>query len=411
MLKLLGNIILIVSVTIGALAAATAYHVPLDAPDSAFEQEGEKLLTVKSPSGILIFRKERRFPREPGQLEPTRQCAISEHLQTHIPPLPSVSFGWQMYWGVVRTAIKGNYKKYEEGEDIYPLGPELYAQQIQALSRLKPAQMHKLKVDDETGLVTTPDGLPVALADSGDPLTPELLAELRKQAESDDPRIKQHYVVVREFSPTRWPGLFYFMGSVVGLLLGAFLVQAGSKPKEEEDEHETTGPEATLVSLHAKLSALYNELTGVGRGEEIIDSPDVDEVTPEDEPLPTPLARMAGETVPTPTEANATDLKRSDVAKDPAVGDKLKLILTRLEDAQKSEVVTFVEGRTDFIRQYGLGSYAEVMDRFAACERQINRSWAAAADGVYDESLDCLDAAIGLLEETQDRLWAVLKEG
>ena len=47
-----------------------------------------------------------------------------------------------------------------------------------------------------------------------------------------------------------------------------------------------------------------------------------------------------------------------------------------------------------------------IMDRFAAAERQINRAWSAAADGVYAEAETCLTTAVDRLDETAKTLSA-----
>ncbi|MGF1581679.1 MAG: hypothetical protein ACFCD0_20310 [Gemmataceae bacterium] len=374
MLKLLGNVLLTASVVVGALAAATAYHVPLDAPESDFQKGDGERLTIKSSSGVVLL-SEDEFAR-------VRQSARTKQLS------------------VDRSA------------------PELYQQQVKALSRLKPAQLEKVTRDEETGLVLLPNGLPVSLAAKDDILTPELLAELRKQGKSVDPRVKQRYVIVREFSWSRWPGLIYFIGSIGGLVLGAVLIRMGNKPKETNQvDHHTIGPEATLASLQTKLVALHKDVTGSDQkttdsvAQDGLDLPDVDEKVHAEAPSPIPDVQIAGQPIRREGEvgmANETVPSQVEVSEVP---NKLKMILDRLEDAQKLEVAGFIESRTEFIQQFGLGRYAEVMDRFAACERQINRSWSAAADGVYEESLVCLDAAIELVQETQERLRAVMAQG
>ena len=64
----------------------------------------------------------------------------------------------------------------------------------------------------------------------------------------------------------------------------------------------------------------------------------------------------------------------------------------------------FVEARSPLIAQLGLAGFAEVMDRWAAAERQINRAWSAAADGVYEEVVDCLTLSQTHLEEALNEL-------
>ena len=52
----------------------------------------------------------------------------------------------------------------------------------------------------------------------------------------------------------------------------------------------------------------------------------------------------------------------------------------------------------------GLGGYAELMDGFAAMERQLNRAWSAAADRHLPEALLCLRAAQPMVVETLRKL-------
>ena len=51
-----------------------------------------------------------------------------------------------------------------------------------------------------------------------------------------------------------------------------------------------------------------------------------------------------------------------------------------------------------------MGGYAELMDRFAGAERQINRAWSAAADGVLPESHRCLANVPEMMREAESKL-------
>ena len=50
----------------------------------------------------------------------------------------------------------------------------------------------------------------------------------------------------------------------------------------------------------------------------------------------------------------------------------------------------FVDARESMIPAFGMAAYAEVMSRFAAGERLLNRAWSASADGYLDEVAACL---------------------
>ena len=62
----------------------------------------------------------------------------------------------------------------------------------------------------------------------------------------------------------------------------------------------------------------------------------------------------------------------------------------------------FAESREALSTVYGLPTYVEVMSRFAAAERNINRAWSASADGYIDEVWACVERAEGFLKEAAD---------
>ncbi|MGB1016295.1 MAG: hypothetical protein ACPG4T_19315 [Nannocystaceae bacterium] len=53
----------------------------------------------------------------------------------------------------------------------------------------------------------------------------------------------------------------------------------------------------------------------------------------------------------------------------------------------------FVDARESLIPAHGMQLYADVMTRFAAGERMVNRAWSASADGYIDEVWICLERA------------------
>lgn len=75
-------------------------------------------------------------------------------------------------------------------------------------------------------------------------------------------------------------------------------------------------------------------------------------------------------------------------------------IIERLGEVQATHVPNLADGRPLLISRLGLSGFAEIMDRFAAVERQFNRAWSAAADGVYDEALDSIERASAIAQET-----------
>ena len=62
----------------------------------------------------------------------------------------------------------------------------------------------------------------------------------------------------------------------------------------------------------------------------------------------------------------------------------------------------FVDARESIAHRYGLAAYGEVMTRFAAGERYLNRVWSASADGYIDEVNEYLEKARDQFTESLD---------
>lgn len=77
----------------------------------------------------------------------------------------------------------------------------------------------------------------------------------------------------------------------------------------------------------------------------------------------------------------------------------------RIDELFPDDLNTFVEARESIAHVHGLQAYADVMNRFAAGERYLNRVWSASADGYIDEVRAYLDKAArefeGALEELE----------
>jgi hypothetical protein len=183
------------------------------------------------------------------------------------------------------------------------------------------------------------DGAVAPIAKHGQPITPEVLEQLRR-AGVDRVRVK-------EFSMANWTHRGWFLISVAGLLGGAALVRARAR----------------------KAPARAG-------------GPAVDEMPPEQ--AVARIREIVGE------------LRRQL----PALPDdqaRLSLILERLSEVQSHLVPAVASGRARLVGELGLRGYADFMVRFAAAERQVNRAWSAAADGVYAEATECLELADTLL--------------
>jgi len=73
----------------------------------------------------------------------------------------------------------------------------------------------------------------------------------------------------------------------------------------------------------------------------------------------------------------------------------------RLDAELAASLATFADGREAMIPAFGMTTYGEVMTRFAAAERLVNRTWSASADGYIDEVRLCLGQASQLMSEAR----------
>lgn len=76
----------------------------------------------------------------------------------------------------------------------------------------------------------------------------------------------------------------------------------------------------------------------------------------------------------------------------------------RLDARLAEPLAIFADGREAMIAIYGLATYGEVMTRFAAAERLVNRTWSASADGYVDEVRTCVAQAHALMADARQRL-------
>lgn len=162
-------------------------------------------------------------------------------------------------------------------------------------------------------------------------------------------------VHLKEFSLARWREAWLFGLSVAGLLAGSLMVRSAIR--------------------RAAASAASLARGGAGRPESLLDAA---------------LAR-------------ACEL-RDQLQGSPATAAALSRILGCVESMQAECFDPFVERRSELVAELGMGGYAQLMDRFAAAERQFNRAWSAAADTVAGEAAECFGRGILLLEEARLRL-------
>ncbi|MCB9837908.1 MAG: hypothetical protein H6813_01085 [Phycisphaeraceae bacterium] len=285
-MKLIGNLLMTVTLLAGLLAAATSYLAPVGMPDNAWQ-------TGVSDSGQ------------------------TEYLISNNPA------------GATRTSD-------EEVAD--------------------------LKAQYQSGAITAQDYLAQsealhAVVDADKPLTPEAVAEIKSNTlEVGGESRKVSYVNVKSFSLTRWKHNWVFGLCALGLFTGSMMVRTATKQEiaahagvEHESHHDS--PEGLLAQTRLEIDRL-----------------------------------------------------RSDLARLTSERERTHLIVERVGSLQKKQLADFVDARPALIGRLGLGGYAELMDRFAAAERQINRAWSIAADGYYDEAGECLENGAHLLVEAQERL-------
>lgn len=222
------------------------------------------------------------------------------------------------------------------------------------------------------------DGKPIAT--EGTKLSPELVEQLRaggvryvkvKESPLSSPNPKYNAAVVpadgttNPESPTtfdalalsRWPGKWLFVGAVGGLGLGAFLVRRANNAAV-----------AAALRPDAKRGA--------------VESPD--------EAIAGILAAIAS-------------IER-DVKLHTEEAARLTVITERIGDVQKTHVDAFLQARALLQGRLGVSGFTKLMDRFSLAERQLNRAWSVAIDGVYAEAIENVRLAEVTFREAQKRL-------
>lgn len=191
-----------------------------------------------------------------------------------------------------------------------------------------------------------PDDVAEPLAEPGEPLTPDLLAQLRGAG--------IEYVRVKSFAFARWEGKWLTLAGIVGLIAGAALIRRGGRASAAAADARAGSaatPEALMDEARLGLLALHEQ-----------------------------AQRM------------------------PAGAERAHLIMERVGEIQRGQINPVVEGRGRLRARLGLAGYARVMDRFAAAERQVNRAWSAAADGDDDEAMSCLVRGAESLAAARERM-------
>jgi hypothetical protein len=227
---------------------------------------------------------------------------------------------------------------------------------IVAIVAAVPAYSPKLSLPDShlvgktlnapAGAVKAPDGSLNPISTKGTVLTAELLSKLRAAGVE---RVK-----VKEFSFGNWSERWYFLLGCAGLFAGAMLARAA---KAQQLARVASGPDAPEPPEDV-LKGIVTEVR----------------------------------------------VLRNDLPRMPDSTRRLDAIIDRIGKLSAESVPAFVAGRALLISRMGLGGYAQLMDRFAAGERQLNRAWSAAADGYEEEAVECLETAAAVLEEAEQRI-------
>jgi len=151
-----------------------------------------------------------------------------------------------------------------------------------------------------------------------------------------------------------WTGKWIFLGSALGLILGGMMLRVAAKREVAEAEGPDTvqaTPEEVLGQIRATISDLRGSLPAIESRH-----------------------------------------------------DKEHAIINALGEVQGALIPAFAETRAVLISRLGMGGFAGIMDKFAAMERQINRSWSASADNALEESTKALEAAAVLADQLAEAL-------
>ena len=257
--------------------------------------------------------------------------------------------------------IKRRIEQYQRAEDAYRKEQQRAVDLLPKKEEAQPEDDGATKLKE---LPTAPTGEALLakreainpIGRPGDRVTAELLDLLRNQ--KPDP---VRYVRVSSFSLERWfgaPGGFRgwgFVACAVGLFVGAMIVRRATK-KEIAATREARGGD------RAGAKAAFGQITG------------------------------------------ALDALQRDLApvREPKV--RTAMIVERIGVIQRDYAPAFVADRPALIGALGLGGFAELMDRFAALERQTNRAWSAAADEHEDEAITSLYRALAIMPEVAEKL-------
>lgn len=216
------------------------------------------------------------------------------------------------------------------------------------LDRIDPEQ--ELTLNAPAGVDPDAPGRPRFVpAQEEDPivLTAEVIEQLKEDGET---RVR-----VKEFDFGRWEYWWLFTIACVGLLVGALMMRIASRRALEETARQE---QAEHVSPPDLLHAAFERLQEL----------------------------------------------RTQINREPDQHASMKRMIDALDSIHAEQLEPFVEAKQVLVGHYGMTGYAQLMDKFAAAERQVNRAWSASADEVYEEAVECLDEAIARMKLAIDQL-------
>ncbi|MGP1345890.1 MAG: hypothetical protein ACTS3F_04375 [Phycisphaerales bacterium] len=310
-MKPIAYLIMALSVALGAISAATAYFVPIDANNLPTE----KPLELAANAGVY----------DPAQLD----GRALEQLETRIANIRDAQ--------AERRAADETHEPLVRRDPVSVDLPEVPTVEGEPSAQERIAESEALR--------------PVAR--KGDLLDEQMIALLRDRAEVG-------LVKVTTFNPGIWLTMWQswlFLASIVMLTASALVIRtvdARAHRREAAEEREHRSPADP---------------------------------------------RVIAENISSTVRALMAELQRT-----PRPGERVLLIVERLGAIQRDDVPAFAAARPVLITRFGLGGFAEIMDVFAAAERQINRAWSAAADNVEAEAIDALDRARAILPALEERL-------
>ncbi len=153
------------------------------------------------------------------------------------------------------------------------------------------------------------------------------------------------------------------------LLIGGFLAAAYATALDTQATDWVLFIPAAVAGI-AGVAAIKRSSRGAARDEAVL--------TANRAELRDSLERIAAET--------------EDIAAT-AAGMGVDRVRAEIDERLRESLRRFAEVRESLVHLYGLQAYADIMSRFAAGERALNRAWSASADGYADESLASLDRA------------------